>query len=423
MVTYPCCAGLVGLTEGKKSFSSQSLTDRTPPHQNLPTPKGNKMLSARFGPVVSQFHGIGGRGFWVWKKIVSLSRRKKKEIGRYMRSAVAWDLFLVFRLSSETIVRALSSGTGVLLCGKLVLVEVHSTRITQFVNVGRRHLLGLVGRAQHVSSRQADESRRQLSNPREQFESLFYIQDNLDRREIWDTLQMSSSKLFFVGGHDLTMPLQTDKRFPRNLEQPSQILIQQVRAGSKTVFAENIDSRDSIFRPLPGGVRPRAASGTLRLGKAGSFKGLPDGGKLAFASHRVREGNQWQMRRDVSRFVVDDWHSFVDLVSGDLPARLWRKTAQNYIFGLCVEGGGVSPSPKFFDLLLRQTIPVISESAVSEVHEKLPCVVIPAWAPEFLTRDLLEDNYARLATTWVQWEKVFACMSQNYWLNYMEKQV
>lgn len=361
----------------------------------------------------------------MWKKLEALGLRKYKESRRYVRSAFAWDFLYSLRLSSQFICRSLFRESGAFRVGKLILVEAHSTRIPQFVRVGRRHFAGIVERAQHVSSRQVHGPRRQFSNPNPsaKCEPLFYVQDNEDRVEVWRTLETSTSQLFFVGGDDLTVPHQTDKRFPQNLEQPSRVLTQQVRAGTKTVFAENIDSRNSIFRPLPGGVLPRAASGTLRLGKAGSLKGLPDGGKLAFVSHRVREGNQWQIRRDVSRFAVDDWHSFVDLVSGDLPARLWRKTAQNYTFGLCVEGGGVSPSPKFFDLLLRQTIPVISESAVSEVHEKLPCVVIPAWAPEFLTRDLLEDNYARLATTWVQWEKVFACMSQNYWLNYMEKQV
>jgi hypothetical protein len=93
--------------------------------------------------------------------------------------------------------------------------------------------------------------------------------------------------------------------------------------------------------------------------------------------------------------------------------------AGKFSFVACVEGGGLSPSPKFFDVLLAKAFPIIRESAMSSVHERLPCVVIPSWEPDYLSERYLLDQFQILKAEWGNWSKVHERLSQQYWADYV----
>ena len=50
-----------------------------------------------------------------------------------------------------------------------------------------------------------------------------------------------------------------------------------------------------------------------------------------------------------------------------------------YNFTICVHGGGIDPSPRAWEAIMRGSIPIIRESPVAEAYRMLPVVIIPTF--------------------------------------------
>jgi len=314
-----------------------------------------------------------------------------------------------------------SSSGGALKFRGWLIIDIHSTRLKRVNKLRRRlrraDLYGLAAQSKRFV--RLEPFREEIENEGAELDLLFIL-DSVDRESVYQIAKAANERVVFVGARDLTIPRQVDQRSPPATNLDTDIF-DSAHPVTKALFTENLDSNDSLFRAVPGGVLPRPFTGSVRILRGGNFApSVPTEGKIAVVTHRIRQGSQWEKRRVVSNLAEGDWSDFCHVESGELSFRGWKRVVSEYPFGLCVEGGGITPSPKFFDFLCLKTIPIITESAVSRIHEQLPCVVVSSWEAPALDRKKLETDYQRLAEDWGSWDTVFQKLRSSYWQDYMK---
>lgn len=76
--------------------------------------------------------------------------------------------------------------------------------------------------------------------------------------------------------------------------------------------------------------------------------------------------------------------------------RIWL-TMGAHSFVLCVEGGGVDPSPKAWQVLEQGAIPIIRSHSLTEAYRRHPVVIAPDWASEHISAEKLQHWRAQRA--------------------------
>lgn len=295
--------------------------------------------------------------------------------------------------------------------------SVHSVRIPKVRYLALMSLSGLasVARFVQISARDgSDIQEREFSRG-----ILLYLQDSLDRQRLYHKAANWPGKLVFIGGRDLTMPRQVDTRWGPSEPIPP-VLLAQLETGAKKLFVENLDDTSAPLHPIPGGVLPTPILGAYRFAKVVPFADVRNKSGVLLCSHRIRQGPQWELRKEVTQIAESQWSDFATVEAG-LSRREFNRQASKHLFGLCVEGGGVSPAPKFFDLLLRQCIPVVVDGPLASVYSELPCVVVSRWSAEVLSADFLASEHDRLRGEWRDWGQVYERMSLDWWVDYVKK--
>ncbi|MEQ9086774.1 MAG: hypothetical protein RIE23_06175 [Pontimonas sp.] len=238
----------------------------------------------------------------------------------------------------------------------------------------------------------------------------------------------SRAKVIFFGSEDCTFPRQTDVRW-RSFDD-SEIwefrkVIDKTRA---SWFVENLDTDFQGVEAIPGGLLGNGPMQSWRFVTGGNFEEKRQNQKLLLISHRIRSDPQYDSRRKVTALGEGGWSTFShvirpvedeNLTGSEMDITKWRKLAGHFSFVACVEGGGLSPSPKFFDVLVAKSIPIIRESAISPVHELLPCIVVPSWEEEVLTEDYLLASLDEIRAKWKDWSSVFERLTDDFWADYV----
>lgn len=218
-----------------------------------------------------------------------------------------------------------------------------------------------------------------------------------------------------IGGTDSTFPLQIDVRFPTRSREEVKAL-EKALANKGAVYVENLTSFNPIFSPVPGGVLPTPWRGSVRLVRKTPLE--KSAGKLVFCAHRTRKtSDQWETRRLVTKLAKGPWSSFVEIPSGRLELKEFRRQLSRHSFTLCVEGGGLDPSPKAFEALLQGSIPIIRESPLADAYRHLPVLVVPDWNKDVLAEEFLKGELSRLRGEWPDWSAVLDRLAATYWLD------
>ena len=260
--------------------------------------------------------------------------------------------------------------------------------------------------------------------------SSLYIIDNDPSRRItmFEQAAGTGADIIFFGSEDCTFPHQTDIRWRSSTRAEVSRFKKAIGQSSAQWFVENLDAPVPGVTAIPGGLLGNGPLQTWRVVRRGPIEHKSHQGKILLISHRIRSDPQYDARRKVTRLGEADWSGFShvvrpvedeNLTGSEMDITEWRKLAGKFSFVACVEGGGLSPSPKFFDVLLAKAFPIIRESAMSSVHEKLPCVVIPSWDPDYLSEDYLIDQFQILKAEWGNWSSVHERLSQQYWADYV----
>ena len=146
------------------------------------------------------------------------------------------------------------------------------------------------------------------------------------------------------GSEDVTLPRQIDQRW-RQYGSDEIELIRSLLEDSRVAawFAENLDTRHPKFFPLPTGMVPPPQPGS-------SFEIMPSGRKLngaqVLCAHRVRTGSQWDVRRQVTAVCRQLGEDLFTVVEPSVTVGEFVHLLRTHSFVLCVEGGGLDPSPK-----------------------------------------------------------------------------
>lgn len=197
---------------------------------------------------------------------------------------------------------------------------------------------------------------------------------------------LSNPFVLISGSEDATVPNQTDKRWrPFNVDERAAIAT--VLESNLLVhwFAENLD--DPTMRKtsaLPTGmVYPEGPQGGLaQLPKVAPLADRPL--KVLFAQ-RIRPGAQWDRRRHVLDLARVPWAEFTTVLEQEVPEDTFLGLVEQHAFVICVEGGGVDPSPKAWQSLIHGAIPIICSPGVRASYSQLPVAIVEDWGAESLS--------------------------------------
>jgi hypothetical protein len=92
-------------------------------------------------------------------------------------------------------------------------------------------------------------------------------------------------------------------------------------------------------------------------------------------------------------------------------------------FVLCVEGGGLDPSPKAWTALLHGAIPILRDTPVAAAYRALPVAVVPDWQAGALTPARLAAWKAALAPAFddpARRARVLERLGLDYWWGRVE---
>jgi hypothetical protein len=194
-------------------------------------------------------------------------------------------------------------------------------------------------------------------------------------------IEASSRFVLITGDADTTLPQQVDRRFPdyisSGLHQRLLTLVDDPRL--LHWYAENLDIPLDGVTPIPLGCINGDGHHHYQqtLGEMAPID-LRNRPLKAFCAHYVREGSQWDTRKQVTRQAKGPWSHFVDYRE-QIPYAEFFPTLKTYPFVLCVGGGGLDPSPKAFTALLAGAIPIIERNHTTTAYADLPVAYVDNW--------------------------------------------
>lgn len=237
---------------------------------------------------------------------------------------------------------------------------------------------------------------RRTAQPRTVFLSLRFPLHAL--RMLADELLPRIAGPFVVvsGSEDATVPHQVDRRWaPFDDEMRGAIARILAHPGLRRWHAENLDDgSDPRFSPLPlgrvfpdGDVQPlephAPATGTRPL--------------RMLCSQRIRAGAQWDARRTVADLCRGPWRSWTTLLEEEVDEAGFIAEVRRHAFVLCVEGGGLDPSPKAWQAIEHGAIPIIRRTALAPAYGRLPVAMVPGWQADAIDAATLAGWRSRYA--------------------------
>ena len=199
------------------------------------------------------------------------------------------------------------------------------------------------------------------------------------------------------GSEDCTVPRQCDRRW-RAFNDSEQQMISRILDHPLLIhwFAENLeDDSNPRISPLPTGmVYPEGPPKDLPRICPPPLHSRP---LRVLCGHRVRNGPQWDLRRDVSARARTKWAAFCTLPDRDLPEPEFLALMHSHAFVLCAEGGGLDPSPKAWQAILCGAIPIIRKTGTYRAYAQLPVAFVDSWHADSLTPAALMAWYQPLA--------------------------
>lgn len=234
----------------------------------------------------------------------------------------------------------------------------------------------------------------------------------------WQEESLRRAEIVVSAGHDSTFPHQWDTRYLQNTETDVHALVKSIsRSSIRRWYAENLTSYEPVFSPLPGGVLPSPWRDSVRAVRTRPQVGYK--GNRLFCAHRDKGGQranpQFDARRAVTALASGPWSDFTTIPDDYLSISQFRQAVGSHPFTLCVEGGGIDPSPKAFEALLHGSIPVIRESPLADAYRHFPVLVVKDWKADVISAELLDAHLEEVRQLWPDWFDVTERLRLHYW--------
>ncbi|MEM9667531.1 MAG: hypothetical protein AAF950_01290 [Pseudomonadota bacterium] len=207
--------------------------------------------------------------------------------------------------------------------------------------------------------------------------------------------RLSEPFILITGSEDATLPHQVDVRQqpfrPQEHKCLSTILNHPLL---KHWFIENLDTANwsPKVSPLPVGfvwTDPANADRGIQVPRTVR---LFNRRLRMLCAHRTREGGQWQQRRDVTAMARAHWSDFCTVIEDPVSEEEFTTLMQSHAFVLCVEGGGLDPSPKAWQTILNGAIPIIRKNGPHKAYEQLPVIMVEQWSADQISEDRLIEH-------------------------------
>lgn len=266
-------------------------------------------------------------------------------------------------------------------------LDVHTTRLfPRYQGAEKYAITGIAARCDWVflSDYHAPQTylhrNVQTDTPRHVFLSLRGPFDALSGFATQVLPRLTAPFVLVSGSEDLTLPRQEDHRW-RGFSEEEQGHIRTILEHPMLIrwFAENlVEDSDPRFAPLPVGmVFPE---GPPENGVPVP-RHIPLGERplRVLCAHRVREGEQWDLRRDVTELARSAWAPWCTVVEDELSEEGFLDLVRSHAFVICARGGGVDPSPKAWQTILHGSVPIICDSPLRSAYVELPVAFVPQW--------------------------------------------
>ena len=218
-----------------------------------------------------------------------------------------------------------------------------------------------------------------------------------------------------IASEDFTFP-KGDKDFRTNFYHDKQDIVYNLINNKyvKYIFVENLDTLHPKLIPIPLGI--------LNYDKYEydinmSIKNIDIRDIRVFCCHRNRDGPQWENRKKVKNLCLTSWKDLTYYIE-DLNNHDFKETLLNSQFVLCVNGGGIDPSPRVWQALLCGCIPIMQNSTLNEAYNRFPIVFIDEWNENTITNDKLNEwfnKYKIYNIDNMKRKEVLNMLTLNYW--------
>lgn len=186
----------------------------------------------------------------------------------------------------------------------------------------------------------------------------------------------------------------------------------------KYIFVENLDTLHPKLKPIPLGLLHRMKEDyNLSIEQ----KHLNNRDIKVFCCHRIRNDGttQWDNRKTVRNLCLSSWKDFI-YYKNEMNEIDFKTALLNSQFVICVNGGGIDPSPRVWQALLCGCIPIIKKSTLDEAYNRFPIVYIDEWNEEAITLEKLNmwlDKYKSFYIDTNKRREVLRMLTLNYWWN------
>ncbi|MBM1219466.1 hypothetical protein JQU17_04595 [Ponticoccus sp. SC2-23] len=217
-------------------------------------------------------------------------------------------------------------------------------------------------------------------------------------RQLLAPMRARRSVTLILASEDWTFPVQMDRRRPFYPMSIRQDIIEILSSPAvREIFVENLDTAGlARVTPIPLGiVFPENADerSLSDVRTARTDRGIESCPATAFCGHRIRKGDQWLRREKVSALVEGPWSGFCTSPGTELTEAEFFDATMEHSFVICVEGGGLDPSPKAWQTLLHGRIPIIRRSPATDAYREFPVLFVDDWTEAALSAPAL--SYAR----------------------------
>ena len=237
-------------------------------------------------------------------------------------------------------------------------------------------------------------------------------------------IEKDTKFIIISGGGDATTPNNIDVRY-KNLKmiENNKLIISEILKDDRLIhwYAENCDELLDKLSAIPTGVinnnnLNKFYNSQLTLKKQINFNNKIN----VLCCHRVRDFTP--LRKKVDELCNNEWKSIVTHKKSILQDKFLDEISK-YTFMLCVQGGGLDPSPKAFEAIIAGVIPIIKKSdGVYSAYKDLPVVFIDDWIPSEITENKL-NNWLATMRKYYEDEKLrketLYKLSDEYWWKYI----
>jgi hypothetical protein len=237
---------------------------------------------------------------------------------------------------------------------------------------------------------------------------------------IHNILPLLTSKFnLIIASEDMTFPYSLDTRYPKIPDIDHMLSILFANEFYNKLYVENLDTKHEKMIPIPLGMHYRY--------KTFDFDIIPyditSRSINVFCRHRERPHTQFRERSVVSFQCKTHWKDHVFILDNEISYKEYFDYLKKSIFTLCVHGGGLDSCPKAFEAICCGSIPIIKRSALDEVWERFPVVLIDDWTDDLITKDNLDAWYNKYKQYYEDPEQrlnVIHMMTMKYWWNIID---